>query len=69
MANIDVIKQGLAQQNNYNGAKIVVHNPTANGCCIREICAGEQRYPFDVSRTDSAWGQRQPMQKGTGNLW
>ena len=30
MANVDVIKQGFAQQNNYNGAKIVVHNPTVN---------------------------------------
>lgn len=30
MSNVDIIKQGLAQQNNYNGAKIVVHNPTVN---------------------------------------
>lgn len=30
MSNVDVIRQGVAQQNNYNGAKIVVHNPTVN---------------------------------------
>lgn len=30
MANVDIIRQGVTQQNNYNGAKVVIHNPTVN---------------------------------------